>query len=373
MAIQDERISIFSSTGGVNFQPQKGASIDLIFPTMNRNYLNEYRLFAYHFGFVPNKISETEINVDQAREWFLAHYGKRIVESYYSKLCFKESKTAKLDDCIYLLQPDLMVYFDTQQSIVRYLFKSTEESFVNQLVKEINKFKEKRISKKPEIHLLTFSGNHFNTEKFELKQAEFSLLENYNDDLIEVNERIVTRLNTKNDKGLVLLHGEPGTGKTSYIRHLTCVVNKKVIFFPPNLADNITSPNLISFLIENPNSVLVIEDAENILLDRHYNDRSAVSALLNLSDGLLADCLSIQLICTFNTDVTKIDSALLRKGRLIASYKFEALEARKAQSLSNKLGFSTRVDTAMRLTDVFNQDVKVYEKEEFKTLGFRTY
>jgi len=57
--------------------------------------------------------------------------------------------------------------------------------------------------------------------------------------------------------------------------------------------------------------------------------------LLNISDGLLYDCLNIQIICSFNIDIIKVDSALLRKGRLIAKYEFKELEVAKAQALSD--------------------------------------
>jgi hypothetical protein len=42
-----------------------------------------------------------------------------------------------------------------------------------------------------------------------------------------------------------------------------------------------------------------------------------------------------------NLGLSKVDSALMRKGRLIAKYEFKALEVAKAQQLSDKLGFQT--------------------------------
>jgi len=83
---------------------------------------------------------------------------------------------------------------------------------------------------------------------------------------------------------------------------------------------------LISILLENPNSIFVIEDAENIIVDREKDRHCPVSALLNISDGLLSDCLNIQVICSFNTDISKVDGAIMRKGRLIAKYEFKELE-----------------------------------------------
>jgi len=148
-------------------------------------------------------------------------------------------------------------------------------------------------------------------------------------------------------------------------------LKKKVIFLPPNLASAITNPELLSVLIDEPNSIFVIEDAENIIIDRETEGSSPVSALLNLSDGLLSDCLNIQIICSFNTDLSKVDSALLRKGRLIAQYEFKELETEKAQQLSDKLGFQTQISKPMTLTDIYNQEELNFENTKTRIpIGF---
>jgi len=141
-------------------------------------------------------------------------------------------------------------------------------------------------------------------------------------------------------------------------------IKKEIIFLPPDMATAITNPNLLPLLMDHRNSILVIEDAEKIIMDRDTNGHSPVSTLLNLADGLLSDCLNIQIICSFNTDLSKVDQALLRRGRLIAKYEFKELETHKAQELSDKLGFKTTITEPMALTAIYNQD-----EQEFKQVS----
>ena len=89
-----------------------------------------------------------------------------------------------------------------------------------------------------------------------------------------------------------------------------------------------------------PNSILIIEDAENIIQDRKRitaTTDQAVSNLLNLSDGLLGDAIHQQIICTFNCDIQGIDPALIRDGRLVLEHKFEKLSPENARRLCVQL------------------------------------
>ena len=101
-----------------------------------------------------------------------------------------------------------------------------------------------------------------------------------------------------------------------------------------------TKPGFLPFLMQHPNSILIVEDAENIVRDRKQGrsfPNQAVANLLNISDGLLGDAIHQQIICTFNYDVTGIDQALLRDGRLVAEHKFDKLSAEKARRLCMEL------------------------------------
>ena len=169
----------------------------------------------------------------------------------------------------------------------------------------------------------------------------------------------------------MLLHGLPGTGKTTYLRYLIGKIKKRVLFLSPNVAGNLMNPDFIDLLIKNPNTVLVIEDAENIIMDRRTNSSSAVSNLLNISDGLLADFLNVQLICTFNSSLTMVDSALMRKGRLIAKYEFGKLSIAKSQKLNDHLGFDKHIEAPMTVAEITNQHEQSFDTKQVQILGFR--
>ena len=335
-------------------------------------YLNELNLFLAHFNSIPNLISERNIDCKKANKWFIENYKNEIKHHYFIKRHFNGNKQAELDDIFYILYDDLIVDFDTNNSSARFLFSKTETAKVEKIIAEVKKFKERRGRRRPLISLLINTPVGITTKSLDISKPKLNIEDNYNDDFKDIHQTIYKRLSKKNDKGLVLLHGKPGTGKTSYIRYLISSLKKSVIFLPPNMASAITNPDLISVLIDNPNSIFVIEDAENIVVDREKDGHSPVSALLNISDGLLSDCLNIQVICSFNTDISKVDSALMRKGRLIAKYEFKELEASKAKRLSQKLGFKIEFNSPMTLTAIYNQDEKDFQQTKRNNpIGFK--
>lgn len=226
---------------------------------------------------------------------------------------------------------------------------------------------------KPNQISLVVRANHgYDTIPFDLPKNEINLPLNYGNDFVGVHKKIIRELEKPNGKGLVLLHGQPGTGKTYYLKYLASLVeNKEVLFIPPYLADMITSPDMMPFLVDMKNSILFIEDAEKVISDRVSGNSVGVSNILNLTDGILSDILNIQIVATFNMDIGKIDEALLRKGRLIAQHEFNELNVEQSNYLLKDLKTDYITEEPMCLTDIYNVlDVEYKTKKKETKIGF---
>lgn len=180
--------------------------------------------------------------------------------------------------------------------------------------------------------------------------------------------------------GLTILTGAPGTGKTSLLRSLAHWLGGTHMFYfmPAARFTSIESGEIITFWAEeNRNSklrkVLILEDAESVLLRRSDDNREKVGTLLNLTDGMLGDALGLHVVCTLNCDLTDLDPALLRPGRLVAHREFRPLAADCARRLAAKAGVPAPVGD-VTLAELFNSDKPAVEVPAAprRSLGFHT-
>jgi hypothetical protein len=231
---------------------------------------------------------------------------------------------------------------------------STKES-AEMWEKLLNTCRENRVplSTTPRLGIISHDGSDYYVKNFSLegKTPSFEHADlHYGEGFIEFHEALLKRL-TDETKGLVLLHGEPGTGKTQYIRVLLDklgVIGKSVLYVPPSFSAQMTEPGMIEFISdwiidEERDCILLIEDAEPLLEIRNGADgrTTGISNLLNMTDGLLNDILGLTVIATFNTSIGKIDPALLRPQRLLARKEFYKISRETAEKLSTAIGINT--------------------------------
>lgn len=161
--------------------------------------------------------------------------------------------------------------------------------------------------------------------------------------------------------GLAIFEGKPGTGKTFYLRHLMGELKEshRFYFIPTSTMDILSRPDFIGFWTDQRRShvdrkfVVILEDSDAALMTRGADNREKVSAILNLTDGLLADFLRLQIICTINCSAADVDPALLRPGRLLCHRIFSRLDYTQAARLAERLGRKLPPDRDYSLAEVF--------------------
>ena len=220
------------------------------------------------------------------------------------------------------------------------------------------------LDKRPNIFMVNQDYGNFNFSKFNINLPEtFDIGLNYGGHFESISDKIIRSLH-ENSSGLYMLHGRPGTGKTTYIRYLASVLKKDVIFFPTSFVDEITNPSILSLLKKKQDCVMILEDAEKALTKRSLSDQpSLVSTLLNMTDGILGDILKLNVIVTYNCDRQDIDEALLRRGRLKAEYSFQGLKQDEAKKLIKKLDIDIKPEDNMTLADIY------YAKSDEELIG----
>jgi hypothetical protein len=168
-------------------------------------------------------------------------------------------------------------------------------------------------------------------------------IDNYMPEVIEGIEYIQKQLNARDPAGrLTILSGPPGTGKTYVVRHLIMAKGIMVILVMSNMIDKLGGPELMPLLLNARNNhkgpiVLVLEDGDHALRKRSSDNMSAVSALLNIGDGIVGALIDARVLVTSNTAITDMDPAVLRDGRLAGEVKIEALSPERATNILRTL------------------------------------
>ena len=349
-----------------NLNQQKLINANNVF---DKRFLDIKTLYLYYFNTLPSLSFISQVEGEKSYAVFSEKFKEQIAYRHQYRWYERKKKRYQFDKTVIILKNNCLLELD--EDYAQILHDGNQPDFIEEITRLLIQFKKRQRRQPLEINLVVESSGMLDLKPMQIKRTKLDLDLFYEDDFKEVDALIRRRLSRKKDKGIILLHGLPGAGKTTYLRYLIGKMKKRVLFLSPAVAGNLMNPDFIELIVDNPETVLIIEDAENIIMDRKYSPGSAVSNLLNISDGLLADFLNVQLICTFNSSLALIDPALMRKGRLIAKYEFGKLSTAKAQRLSDHLGFKAEIRKPMTIAEIANPHEKDQQERGIEVLGFR--
>lgn len=353
--------------------------------------LNASDLYVMHFGRIPNFLSvalgEVLLQIENLTEEEIRNVvPDTVLCRFYNVMEYDENSDFHIpdetqmdedftyeyamgDNCISIVTDSKIIVLG--KNVIQLYYNGTvaeATGYVRNLISKISKCSRVKSSR---VRLVTCQGNTFDTIDSELNTVQVDIDKHYNDDFKPVYEDIRSFLNSRSS-GLVILHGKKGTGKTNFIRYLSQTEPGKYIIITSSVAARLGSPEFMDFMMRNKDSVFILEDCEQVLTDRSNNTfGEAISFILNMSDGLLSDVFNAKFICTFNSDLTKIDPAILRKGRCRALYEFSELSVAKTAVLLNELGYKVESVRPMTLAEIYHYASRSYDRgASVKKIGY---
>lgn len=150
-------------------------------------------------------------------------------------------------------------------------------------------------------------------------------------------KKIIKSINN-NNKGLNLISGNRGSGKTFLVKSMLPKIGKDIIYIPLNLFDmSISNVKFIDFLKMNQNSVLFIDDCEHYFHKVHQKSNLYVNNLLQILESI--EDIHIHILLSLNIPMVDIDENLLFSKSCLNSIDLEVIKGKDKGKLSKKMGF----------------------------------
>lgn len=172
----------------------------------------------------------------------------------------------------------------------------------------------------------------------------------------------------KSSSGILLLIGEPGTGKSTFLRSMILHSGKDAsMVYDEN---TMRSNDMLTTFYGSTHGILALEDADNFLISRESGNAD-LAGLLNFADGVISDPTKKIVISTNLSSVNKVDPAVLRKGRCYDIVNFRALTPSEADLARAAAGLQpVGFEKDKVLAEVLDDNQRVLTENRKRAVGF---
>lgn len=341
--------------------------------------INDFLYVWDYFKSRPNKITLHKTYVSNQFEEILKEYKKEI--NKFSEIIPSEDENIVNDKIIMTLSINEVTCFisyvvvdrnyeTSTISDITFFYKDEEdEELITDLIKKLDQcyieFFDEEVNNLNTINFSNSSGLDLESVEPSVDLETFEMY--YSASTIKKLNKLIKKVK-KSDKGISIIYGERGTGKTSAISQIANKLDRIVIFIPNNMIEHtINNPDFRKFLKRYSKPIIVIDDCEMIFNDYLTKSNMVVNNLLQLSDGFLSETIDVTFIAIFNVeDESEIDRNLIECNNLIDIIDFEFLSSDEANELSTHLGEKAKYKNKTKLVDI----IKKNTLQNNKKIGF---
>lgn len=322
--------------------------------------INDYLYCTHLFQSIPNKISIYSIcDSNKIKKFFDTI---KTTCNINTDIIPNGNDIIVNEKCFFKINENLLVSYNeyeknTERSIVTDIiiyYKSEDENEnINKIIEQINSCIISYEQTANQFNQLIITSDGLSIEPIEILKFDsknFNMY--YNDSVIKDSKKMIKNLKEYN-KGLSIVYGERGVGKTSLVCNVLSKLDKISIFIPLSLLDiTINSHEFKNFIRKYKDCIIVIDDCEIFFSNTHIKSNILSNNIVQMVDGISSDMDNIHIIIILNTDsINSIDPILVDSNNILSIIEVDKLTNKKSKRIQKLLGKNINTEN-IRIVDI---------------------